>query len=68
MYSDDDSSIIWMIFIALGFVLLVVIIDFLTSPQTGSIAGYPITMPGFAWIGLSAFAILALITYVKNRM
>lgn len=70
MYSDDDSLtvVVWMFLIAGGFLFLIVILKFLTSPQTGSIAGYPITMPGFAWIGLSAFAILALITYVKNRM
>ncbi|WP_440955361.1 hypothetical protein ACSAZK_17875 [Methanosarcina sp. Mfa9] len=70
MYSDDDSLtlVVWMFLIAGGFLSLIVLLKFLTSPQTGSIAGYPITMPGFAWLGLPAFAILILVIYAKNRM
>lgn len=68
MYSDDDSYVIWMILFFVGLFIVVVILNFLTSPQTGNIAGYQITMPGLAWIGVPAFAILALILYAKNRM
>ena len=70
MFSDDESFNIFVIFMVLIFGIFggMILLHFLTSPQTGDIGGYSITMPGIAWIGLPAFAIIALILYVKNRM
>ena len=45
-----------------------IILNFLTSSQTGQIAGYSISMPGIAWVGVPAFIVLVLILYAKNRM
>lgn len=70
MYSDDDSfNIVIMLILSMcGFFGIFIILHFLTTSQTGNIAGYSITMPGIAWIGVPAFAIITLILYVKNRM
>jgi hypothetical protein len=70
MYSDDDSfKIVIILFLLMcGFFGILIVLHFLTTPQTGDIAGYSITMPGIAWMGVPAFAIITLILYVKNRM
>ncbi|HEY9205285.1 MAG TPA: hypothetical protein VIO58_05135 [Candidatus Methanoperedens sp.] len=55
--------------IAIGgiIVIAVLLVLFLISPQTGNIAGYSITMPGIGWLGLAAFAVIALFLFFKHR-
>ena len=60
----NENEEVIMVFAAIGGFLL---LDFLINTQTGNIAGYQISMPGIAWIGVPAFSILALIIYVKNK-
>jgi hypothetical protein len=66
MSSDDDPF--KMILLIFGFFGVIILLNFLITPQTGEIGGYSITMPGISWIGLSAFAIMALILYVKKSL
>ncbi|MBP1908446.1 hypothetical protein [Methanolobus bombayensis] len=70
MFSDDESFNVFVIFLVVIFGVFggMILLNFLTTPQTGDIAGHSVTMPGIAWIGLPAFAIIVLILYVKNRM
>jgi len=70
MYSDDESfkAVVIMFVFTAAFIGIMIILDFLTSSQTGNIAGYTITMPGVAWIGVPIFGIITLILYVKKRM
>jgi len=73
MNGDDEyfrAIKYFIILVCLGLVFLIVMIlsNFLFNPQTGNVAGYPITMPGIAWIGVPAFLLLILILYTKNRM
>jgi hypothetical protein len=66
MSSDDDPF--KMILLIFGFFGVIILLNFLITPQTGEIGGYSITMLGISWIGLSAFAIMALILYVKKSL
>jgi len=73
MNGDDEyfKVIKWFVIIlVVSFLVLIVTIflNFLFSPQTGNVAGYPITMPGIAWIGVPVFLIIVLIVYAKYRM
>ena len=68
-FMDDDFEVALKMFgIGILFFIIIIVVVFLTSSQTGNIAGYSITMPGIAWIGVPAFLVLVLILYVKNRM
>lgn len=66
--SEDSEVFIKIFVLTILFFFGLLIIDFLVSPHTGNVAGYPIIMPGIAWIGVPAFLIIVLILYVKNRM
>ena len=73
MNGDDEYFIVikcFIILVCVGLVFLIamLLLNFLFNPQTGNVAGYPITMPGIAWIGVPAFLLLILILYTKNRM
>ena len=61
--SDEGNIFVIAVAAVLAFILLL----FLITPQTGSIAGYPITMPGIGWVGLAAFAVIALFFFFKHR-
>ena len=68
----DDSEglkiVFYFVLVFVGFIVILEIVNFLTTPQTGNIGGYPITMPGFTWVGMAAFFVVSLILYVKSRM
>ena len=65
----EELRIVIIMFIVAGALIGgLLLLNFIISPQTGNIAGYQITMPGIAWIGVPIFLILVLILYVKNRM
>ena len=66
---DDEFKILaGMVGLVLLVFFVLIILNFLTSSQTGQIAGYSIIMPGIAWVGVPAFSVLVLILYVKSRM
>ena len=66
---DDEFKIfVGMVGLAVLVFSGLIILNFLTSSQTGQIAGYSISMPGIAWVGVPAFIVLVLILYAKNRM
>ncbi|MFA4934345.1 MAG: hypothetical protein WC568_00770 [Candidatus Methanoperedens sp.] len=48
-------------------VVAILLVMFLITPQTGNIAGYSITMPGIGWVGVAAFAVIALFLFFKHR-
>ncbi|MDW7776253.1 MAG: hypothetical protein SCH39_07975 [Methanosarcinales archaeon] len=64
---DELRIVIIMFLVAFAFLGGLLLLDFFISPQTGNIAGYPITMPGIAWLGVPIFLIIVMILYVKNR-
>lgn len=70
MSQEDEAIRIFflMILVGVGALVVAVVLNFLTSSQTGNIAGYPVTMPGVAWLGVPVVGMITLILYVKNRM
>lgn len=73
MNGDDEYSkvIKWFAILVVSFLVFLIVmifLNFLFSPQTGNVAGYQITMPGIAWIGVPVFLIIVLIVYAKYRM
>jgi len=65
---EELRIVIILMLVAGAFLGGLLLLDFLISPQTGNIAGYPITMPGIAWLGVPIILIIVMILYAKNRM
>lgn len=69
---DGDENPLKIVFIialiVFAFIGGLIFLDFLVHPQTGNIAGFPITMPGVAWVGVPIVLVIVLILYVKSRM
>ena len=65
---DELKTVLIMVLVVFACIGGLLLLDFLTTTQTGNIAGYQINMPGIAWIGVPAFSILVLILYVKHRL
>ena len=65
--SSDDRSIILAVFLGFGAFAAIVLLVWLTSPQTGYIAGYRITVPGIAWLAFAVFAVYFLVQWVNGH-
>jgi hypothetical protein len=61
--SEEGDLIVYFV----GAVVVIFIVLFLITPHTGNIAGYSITLPGIAWVGVAAFAVIALFLFFKHR-
>lgn len=46
---------------------IMVVLFFLSQPNTGNIAGYEVTMPNIGWMGFGVFAVIALFLFFKHR-
>jgi uncharacterized membrane protein len=64
---DSDRAGFFMFFLAIGFVLILIVINWLSTPTEGQIAGQTIRMPMVGWVGFAAFAVLAIFLYFRYR-